>query len=573
VVLPLEDSGATEPVLMVALALNKKVELFVAPREFPRHRRSLANMKTCRRCQRGNPADARFCHFDGEPLPAESPPAIETVAAHPIAAPPTMTTVPKPDAAPPTMETVTEPSAAPAMAGPLGDWKNGRARHLAVAAMVFLAMGLAFSILQRDHSERRVTAAPTPAANSSASNAPSPTVPDRDVTDDAINRGIAYLKNRLATYEVAPRHSDVVAEPWSGIEQGKRAMMAYTLLECGEPIGELNIHRTARHVRDYSKRPLPTWSLAWTIRFLDRLGEPMDNAAIRSLSLRLAAGQFKKGNWNNVCPPLSAGEEQTFVAYLTLASRVETLSPQEKAKLCELEIQWEKCRQSNHLLPRTVTGAIAENGDNSNTYFATLGLRAARRQDLPLGAVLTRLNQHLRATQHVDGSWWWVENFPHNRATMTCAGILGLAVSQPDGFLAPGGAQADDPMVAKGLRFLDHAVVSAQASPGKRTISNRIVGVEADDNLEFLWSLAQVAELYRIDRFAEQDWYAWASPRIVAAQRFDGSWADSNPGPVDTCYALLVLRSANARNGPSRQPGQDSHIPQRDRHANSTSRR
>jgi hypothetical protein len=72
--------------------------------------------------------------------------------------------------------------------------------------------------------------------------------------------------------------------------------------------------------------------------------------------------------------------------------------------------------------------------------------------------------------------------------------------------------------------------------------------------LEFVWALSQVADVYGIDKFAGQDWYAWVSRRLVASQRFDGAWADSNPGPVDTCYALLILRRANVRSGPSRQP-------------------
>ena len=54
-----------------------------------------------------------------------------------------------------------------------------------------------------------------------------------------------------------------------------------------------------------------------------------------------------------------------------------------------------------------------------------------------------------------------------------------------------------------------------------------------------------VAVVYDLQKIGGKDWYDWASKAIVAAQKDDGSWADAVPGPVDTCFALLVLKRVN----------------------------
>ena len=74
--------------------------------------------------------------------------------------------------------------------------------------------------------------------------------------------------------------------------------------------------------------------------------------------------------------------------------------------------------------------------------------------------------------------------------------------------------------------------------------ANDIIGAEAEDDLQFLWSLKQVASIYRLDTLGQRDWYGWMQPLVVAAQQPDGSWRGRFSGPVETCYALLFLAPA-----------------------------
>src|SRR5262249_6145685 len=105
------------------------------------------------------------------------------------------------------------------------------------------------------------------------------------------------------------------------------------------------------------------------------------------------------------------------------------------------------------LVPQNVAG------DNSNTQFALLALWAARRYDLPLEYTIARVEQRFRSSQHL-GGWGYTLTWGRPYGSMTCAGLLGLAVGRAWG----AGAQADgvkldrpkveDEGIADGLRAL-----------------------------------------------------------------------------------------------------------------------
>jgi hypothetical protein len=73
----------------------------------------------------------------------------------------------------------------------------------------------------------------------------------------------------------------------------------------------------------------------------------------------------------------------------------------------------------------------------------------------------------------------------------------------------------------------------------------RIVGVEARDPLYFLWSLERMAVIYDLTTIGDREWYPWCAEMLVAVQRADGSWQAPYPGPVGTCFALLILKRSN----------------------------
>jgi hypothetical protein len=125
---------------------------------------------------------------------------------------------------------------------------------------------------------------------------------------------------------------------------------------------------------------------------------------------------------------------------------------------------------------------------------------------------------------------------------MTCAGLFGLAANLSDspGYVRPSHPGAtitvDDPTITRGLRFLG------------KSFDDIVKGGTPDSGggrLYFLWSLERVAAIYGLETIGGQEWYPWTADLLVRLQQGNGSWSDPGPGPVPTCFALLVLRRSN----------------------------
>src|SRR5262249_9029899 len=140
--------------------------------------------------------------------------------------------------------------------------------------------------------------------------------------------------------------------------------------------------------------------------------------------------------------------------------------------------------------------------DNSNTQFATLALWVARKHGLPVDAALGRVDARFRGSQNPDGGWGYVPTSTGRRhhegstATMTCAGLLALAVSHGvaaakvldrDPEARPVRTLANDQNLAGGLKALAGLVGNplAPKEKGRRPMHGRVDG----KSFYFLWSL------------------------------------------------------------------------------------
>ena len=118
--------------------------------------------------------------------------------------------------------------------------------------------------------------------------------------------------------------------------------------------------------------------------------------------------------------------------------------------------------------------------------------------------------------------------------TMTCAGLLGLAVGYGVG---DKGSLAKDDQIQKALRRLAQNI----GTPGQKTPPRT--------EMYFLWSVERVAVLYQLPKIDGKDWYHWGLEILTTYQQGDGHWhMGMGPGSndlVDTCFALLFLQRAN----------------------------
>jgi hypothetical protein len=191
----------------------------------------------------------------------------------------------------------------------------------------------------------------------------------------------------------------------------------------------------------------------------------------------------------------------------------------------------------------------SEGGDNSNTQFAILGVWAARRHGVPVERSLAMIAARFRTSQNRDGSWGYLMNTSQRVDSMTCVGLLGLAVGRvttPE----EDGEGGHDPMIEKGLRFLGKKIGAAKDGPrpgGQKKKERRgpILQVDAGSALYYLWSLERVSVLYNLRTIAGKEWYRWGARLIVEHQREDGSWEERYGPSCDTCFALLFLKRVN----------------------------
>src|SRR5262249_4020213 len=122
-------------------------------------------------------------------------------------------------------------------------------------------------------------------------------------------KGVAFLKR-----------SQLASGSWNdwGHNVGYAALPGLTLLECGVPAKDEAVQKAAKYIRDKAPKHNQTYDISLAILFLDRLGDPQDKALIKSLALRLVAGQTAKGGWGYNCQPLDSTDEKKLYDLLVL---------------------------------------------------------------------------------------------------------------------------------------------------------------------------------------------------------------------------------------------------------------
>jgi hypothetical protein len=390
----------------------------------------------------------------------------------------------------------------------------------------------------------------------------------------AIDIGVQWLKNMQSE----SGHWGLGPYP-----VGLAALPALTLLECGVPADNSHIQKALRYVRAGLPGLTKTYELALVILFLDRLGDPRDVPFIRTCALRLVAGQKPSGGWVYDCPLLKPQQENdllTVMRYQRPQHPLDLYAPGPNLLLppdlirqapgavlnkpVDPDLADKEAYEHNKALTNLPPElrqlpalqlpkeshrlAEPDNTDNSNTQFATLGLSAAARHDVPLERALALIAVRFHRSQVPSGGWNYHFSAPARaedvRPAMVGAGLLGLAVAlglaadhvQPQATPRP----IQDPAIERGFNYLAPYI-------GKPLSNN-----DAQINLYTLWTIERCGVLYNRRQIGGKDWYPWGVKLLLQSQRGDGSWnhghyfAPGNITPItDTCFALLFLKRAN----------------------------
>jgi hypothetical protein len=135
----------------------------------------------------------------------------------------------------------------------------------------------------------------------------------RKQVDRSIDRGVEFLRRQQHTdgsWGNPTKTKDKRFTP------GITALSALTLLECGVSTKDAHVRSAAHYLRERMPELTNTYSISLAILFFDRLGDESDAARIRTLALRLLAGQKSSGGWDYTCPTLNADEELGLLALL-----------------------------------------------------------------------------------------------------------------------------------------------------------------------------------------------------------------------------------------------------------------
>jgi hypothetical protein len=359
------------------------------------------------------------------------------------------------------------------------------------------------------------TEAPVPISKAAAQPPPAsplvvatPTPSLTDEVNEAIDRGTVYLRKHL---EKMPNQANYMA------------LLGLTLLECGVSAKDPAIEWLADALRAQSPATRQTYQQSLHVLFFDCLGMEKDKGRIRELAKILCQNQYDNGTWSyggRPNPPPAPAPQ-----------RPPGKPPAGKPPLA----------------PKPPAAPMHQvSGDHSNTQFAALALWVASRHGIYVAEHLAKADDHFRRIQNSDGSWGYRPQTAQHHDSMTCAALMSLAMGHAihqkyPNLVVDVSLPARKTSMARGLAVLAKTVNRAPFPKG----GNRLLGADSMGDLYFLWSLERMAMIYHCETIGGKQWYPWAARILVDSQHADGHWQDTFAAPVDTCFALLILKRSN----------------------------
>jgi hypothetical protein len=170
-------------------------------------------------------------------------------------------------------------------------------------------------------------------------------------------------------------------------------------------------------------------------------------------------------------------------------------------------------------------------GDNSNSQYAALGIRACADAGIVFDAeMLRRARKGWRDLQERDGGWRYGAGMGggmdrESYGSMTAGAVGSLAIYAHL-------LREKDRDIEEGLGWLAKNF-SVEENPRKKRM-----------NLHYyLYALERAGALCATDKIGTHDWYREGALVLLERQAGDGSWGEADR-VADTCFAILFLRRA-----------------------------
>lgn len=372
--------------------------------------------------------------------------------------------------------------------------------------------------------------------------------PPADKVKAAVDRGVTYLKGHTGGTGDHPN--------------GRAALSGMALLAGGCPANDPVVIQLSNQIRGSCIADDATYHVALSILFLDKLGDPNDIGLIQLLGLKLLIGQNAAGGWGY----------QTGGGVFSADAAGWRNRLRGKPTPGRLHPDLVKFLQSN----RAAWGGTGPQGDdNSNTQFAVLALWVAGKHAVPIREAAGRIESRFLRTQSPSDHGWSYGTSGGSSPSMTCAGLLGLAVAtgvrlQADSPLPvdPDKDKEEDPFARPNVGGTDGEGEKKPAPDTRKDVRTRAIergmaalgrilaaqaavvsgsggGYGGAGDLYFYWSVERVGVAYEVEKVGGVNWYDWGAEAVLAAQQPNGNWGGAYGDDVNTAFAVLFLTRAN----------------------------
>ena len=177
-------------------------------------------------------------------------------------------------------------------------------------------------------------------------------------------------------------------------------------------------------------------------------------------------------------------------------------------------------------------------GDNSNSQYAALGLRACHDAGIVLPKEVAQMALKAWEKSQRDSAWNYEVNKKQGYGSMT-AGALGSMVIYHYILNEP---WMKDAAIQNGLKWMAENF-TVQENPSAANGPKHAMSTHY-----FLYAMERLGILYGTETFGAHSWYAEGARSLLETQRPDGSWLTAKSKGTndvwDTCFAILFLRRA-----------------------------
>jgi hypothetical protein len=331
----------------------------------------------------------------------------------------------------------------------------------------------------------------------------------------AIQKGVAFLKGQIGKYgTLNPRRSE--------------ELILWTLVHAG--LGETDPD-VAALLKTVTETPLQwTYNVSLQAMILEELDRVKWQARLAECAQFLADNQCQNGQWSYGEPTTATPDIPTGGKGKDVASGGGSKKPSKpgmtrtKPKVTR-KIPIQKTRDGKPI------------GDNSNSQYASLGLRACHDAGIVFPESMVALaDKWWRDSITGDGGWGYLHKNDQGYGSMTAGALGGILICD----YMQNRPWMKDKDVLAGIDWITkHFKVDGNPE-----------STEAADqggwHYYWLYALERAGIFYGTEKFGPHEWYVEGANLLLGAQSGDGSWTSKGAAhPIwDTCFAILFLRRA-----------------------------